>query len=226
MDRRPRRSQSAAILAFLLLDQPGSARTTLPESGPAPSASACLSALRSHLRSAGLAFRSVLAAPSGDAPGLSSGIARGALRLPVREAASAERELDAVARLRPAPQAALVHRLGLRRLAQAACCPGGAAGGPILRSSGQVGLGRPTPRLSLGERRLRCRQRTGDRSPLLSGQACRIVPAAPRSRAISPATTASYFCVAGFVDAGVKRWFHVRASPEGLLGALRGRSVR
>ena len=73
--------------------------------------------------------------------------------------------LDAVARLRPAPQAALVHRLGLRRLAQAACC-GWRGGWADMSPGGQVGLGRPTPRLSLGERRSRCRQRTGDRSPL------------------------------------------------------------
>ncbi len=72
MDRNPKRSHKAAILAFLLLDHPGSALTTRPESGPAPSASACRNAFRSHRRSAGRALRSVLAAPSGDASGLSS----------------------------------------------------------------------------------------------------------------------------------------------------------
>ena len=72
---KPSSARLAAARPTSALQAAASAQHALsarPESGPAPSASACRNALRSHLRSAGRAFRSVRAAPSGDASGLSS----------------------------------------------------------------------------------------------------------------------------------------------------------
>ena len=106
MDRRPRRSHKAAMRALRLRDQPGSARPGCHRSrGPRPRRRPAL------VLSGATAGRPVLPFECSRRSfrrrlGLIIRIARGALALPVREAASPERQLGVVARLRPAAQAA------------------------------------------------------------------------------------------------------------------------